>query len=208
MVRQVLDSIFVRGCIALPQACASLDDEAAEAIRARLDETQSAVGLLQDEEMRALWSETLRQVVNLNGLHGLVEGGGSRLLFDGGDMDAEELGMRLSRASSYGAVPMHTAAWIEGLLGTSGSLLIHEDRLWSILDEWLAGLTAEQFIETLPLLRRTFSRFSAPERRQLGERAAGGAGPREVSSDLDQERAARPLPLLRAILGIPEEVAF
>lgn len=65
---------------------------------------------------------------------------------------------------------------------------------------------AETFIELLPLLRRTFGSFSAPERQQLTERAtAGGAvrGPaRQIgSAPVDAARAARVLPVLHLLLG-------
>jgi hypothetical protein len=33
--------------------------------------------------------------------------------------------------------------------------------LWNTLDAWVTGLNAEDFVAALPLLRRTFSAFSA-----------------------------------------------
>jgi len=40
-----------------------------------------------------------------------------------------------------------------GFLNGSGLLLIHQDNLWQIMDEWLAHLEAERFTEILPVLR-------------------------------------------------------
>ena len=61
-----------------------------------------------------------------------------------------------------------------------------------------------------PLLRRTFSTFTSPERRQIGERArrgmagvsraAIGAQPR--AADFDQARAEAVLPLIARLLGM------
>ena len=55
----------------------------------------------------------------------------------------------------------------------------------------------------LPLLRRTFATFAAPERRQIGQMVKGGskATGETAASDLNEERAARALPLLVSILG-------
>ena len=53
--------------------------------------------------------------------------------------------------------------------------------------------------------RRAFAGFNAPERRQLGERAARpDAAVAAVSArpDWDQERAERVLPLFRQLLGV------
>jgi hypothetical protein len=59
----------------------------------------------------------------------------------------------------------------------------------------------------LPLLRRTFARFAAPERRQLGERVRAGQ-PRStlgaaVTDAFDAARADAVLPLLAQMLGLP-----
>ena len=39
-----------------------------------------------------------------------------------------------------------------------------------MVDNWVRSLSAEAFIELLPLLRRTFATFEWGERRQLGEK--------------------------------------
>jgi hypothetical protein len=99
--------------------------------------------------------------------------------------------------------PLSAAHWIEGFLSGSGLILVHDDALWSLVDGWLAQLTAEHFVEALPLLRRTFSTFQFGERRQMGERARRGvaqAGPAAVTG-VDAQRAARVLPVLRQIYG-------
>ena len=61
-------------------------------------------------------------------------------------------------------------------------------------------------MEVLPLLRRTFGEFAAPERRAIGERVRNrvrGGGDRSTAEllDLDLERAERVLPTLRLLLG-------
>ena len=95
---------------------------------------------------------------------------------------------------------------MEGLLKESGALLIHEDTLWHVIDDWVTGLPLESFILLLPLLRRTFSTFSSPEKRMIGERARQGAGPTNRQEagmqNFDQQCAEAVLPLLEILLGI------
>ncbi len=68
---------------------------------------------------------------------------------------------RLPRAA--GALP--AAAWIEGFLEDSGTVLIHGEGLLGVVDDWLSGLDPETFTELLPLVRRTVATIAAPERR-------------------------------------------
>ena len=84
--------------------------------------------------------------------------------------------------------------------------------MWDVIDGWLTALPADTFTQVLPLLRRTFSTFEPPERRQMGERARRGrakagshpaaAGAAGAPGDLDEARAAAVLPLLCQILGL------
>ncbi|HWT95165.1 MAG TPA: DUF5682 family protein, partial [Solirubrobacteraceae bacterium] len=139
-----------------------------------------------------------------------------RLLLDAGSADrtriADELSLALSRAADAGA----GAAWLEGFLAGSGLVLVHDERLLGLVDEWLAGLAGEQFEEVLPLVRRSFSVLSGPERRQVAERVkrtrvgdgAGASGAAEdaqaggLATELDLARAEPALDLVAQILGV------
>ena len=73
------------------------------------------------------------------------------------------------------------------------------------MNGWLLALPPDTFTELLPLLRRTVATFSAPERRELGERAAhvDGATPAAVQAAVavDPGRAQRVLPILHILLA-------
>jgi len=212
LVSRVVDGLVVRICVGLPGACASLDDDAAAAMFARIVGVDAALRLLQNAEHLAAWHAALRRVADLGGAHGLVAGRCCRILLDAGRLDADEAGRRLGLALSTAADPAQAAAWVEGRLKNSGLILLHDGGLWSILDRWVAGLSPEIFPQLLPLLRRTFATFPVGERRQLGERArvgAPGAGPapgaggaRGGQPDFDQERADAVLPLVARLLGL------
>ena len=104
--------------------------------------------------------------------------------------------------------PTRAAAWIEGFLAGSGQLLLHDDKLWRLVDDWLVQLREETFVALLPLLRRAFSAFTAPERRQLGERARqpAGTGRLTVNGDVEFEhaRAEAALRTVLTLLGVTE----
>lgn len=197
----VVEAILTRLCLGLPGSCGGLDDEAAERMSERLNGTQSVVRTLDDPSKTTDWLTALAVVADHVGIHPRIAGKAERLRFDLGAISGEDLATRLGLEASVGAPAKEMAAFVQGLLEGSGALLLHHEPLWSAVDAWVASLPAESFDETLPLIRRTFSLFSRPERRQLGERASGGT--REVAKvmTLNMERAERVIPVVRRILG-------
>jgi hypothetical protein len=204
----VLDSMVTRLCIGLPSACLSLDDDAAAAMHQRVAATHSALKLLANEEHSASWARTTRHLADMQGLHGLLAGACARRLLDENLEEDSVSWQRMSYALSVGADPSHAAAWLEGFLQGSGMILLHDERLFSAIDTWLAGLSGEEFVRLLPLLRRTFSKFPSGERRQIGERvkapvknATSTAEKSEVAA-WDTARADLLAPVLKQILGL------
>lgn len=206
-VRHVLDSLIVRAAIGLAGACASLDDAAAQAMLPRIASAHRAIRLVAEDAEQEEWLRALGGLAHQGGCHGLVAGLAARLRFDeqvdNGDTTAQLLG----RALSLGNAPAMAAAWLEGFLNQNALVLLHDRRLWALVDQWVAGLSGDYFTQVLPLVRRTFAAFNPPERRQLGEMAKSASGglssaPPEASDELDWQRAERPLPLLRVLLGL------
>ena len=90
---------------------------------------------------------------------------------------------------------------------SGGSEVILQDQpLLQLIDAWLCELDEEDFVESLPLLRRSFAGFDSVARRRLMETL--DKGPMEGSglqpaSNMDGEGAfIEALPLLYRILGI------
>ena len=175
-VRKILDTTVVRACVGLPTACAGLDDEAAEAMREAVDSAQQGLSLLPDLQLDD-WHRALAAVAGSEVVHGSVAGRATRLLLDAGLLDAEEVAARLSRRLSIATPARDAAAWLDGLISGDATLLIHDRRILQLVDGWVAGVDDDIFDDVLPLLRRTFSAFSKPERREIGEQVSriGGA---------------------------------
>lgn len=207
-VRPVLEGLIARVCVGLGPACQSLDDDAAATMRDHIRAVDQAVRLFESAEHGALWQQALARLAPVGSSHGLVCGLAARLLFDAGGEEEPGAITWLSQALSVGSTPTDAAAWLEGFLFQGGLLLVHDERLWQAVDDWLLGLSEEHFVHVLPLVRRTFSSFSDHERLQLNGRARQGQAPRPqavAAVGWNEERAAKPLPLLRRILGLGVE---
>jgi len=87
---------------------------------------------------------------------------------------------------------------------------VHDRDLLGVLDAWVGSLRADEFEVVLPMLRRTFGEFTAPERASIGRavrslagfsRSSGGPGAVAAVDDLDTERAGGAVRTVAAILG-------
>lgn len=198
----VTAGLLGRICAGLPSAAGSLSDEAAKELRDHIDKVQAAIGLLDDDALRERWLTTLASVAGRSDLHGLLAGRLTRLLLDAGRLDTAEVRRRLRLPLTVGTPPAHAAAWVEGFLAGGGLLLVHDDDLLELLDDWLADIAGDAFDDVLPLLRRTFGAFASGERRAIGDRIAHGrAAPAADGPVVDHERAAVVLPTLGTLLG-------
>ena len=205
MVQQVVEGLVTRIVIGLPNACAALNDDAAEEMYGRLVQVHSALLTLQDAKLLSDWNGVLVQLLDQVDLHGVIAGRCCRLLFDQKLLDAAEVERRMGLAIAPAVEPAKSMAWIDGFLRSSGLILLHNEELWQILNEWVGSVKGETFPQLLPLLRRTFSTFTAPERSQIGALARRGAAARSTSitdDTIDEDRARKVLPLVAQILGL------
>jgi hypothetical protein len=209
-IMSVIDGLFERVVVGLPGACGSLDDDAAQAMLESINHVQESVSLLNREDQQREWQKVLRQLINRDSVHGLVRGRCCRLLLEQKILDEEEL-QRLARLALSPVTPAPQAAsWVEGVLHGSGLQLLHLDGLWVALDSWLSELTEDVFVTLLPLLRRAFAGFHAPERQKMGEKVkhlrtrpqAGAKRDMKTDITLQRERADMVLPILAHILGV------
>jgi hypothetical protein len=207
-VGDVFDGIVVRVLAGLVRACQSLDDDAAAVMVERLGEMQHALSLVDHPARRRAFPTVLMELAD-GSTHGLLQGRATRILHDHGEWAASRVEQRLGRALSGGTPPAVGAAFVEGFLAGSGTVLVHDADLLAVVDGWLSGLTADAFAETVPLLRRTFGSFEPAERRQIGRLVAGGERerPHGFGPDLDEVRVLAALTTTRHLLGLPVHVS-
>jgi len=205
-LRAVFDGLVVRVLAGVVTACRSLDDSAAAAMVERLAGAQAALALIDHPARRSEWPAVLAVIAERGDVHGLVQGRATRLLHDGGSWNRATVGARLSRALSLGTTPAAGAAFVEGFVAGSGTVLVHDSELLGLIDAWVSSLSADAFIAVVPLLRRTFGAFEPGERRQLGLLIADQQVPAwsGFGSDVDGERATAALVTVRWLLGVPQ----
>ncbi len=213
-LRSVFDHLVTRTCLALPEACASLDEAAAGEMIERLSAADGAIRLTQDAAVARRWQDALGRLADRPATHPAPAGRATRLLLDGGALRADGVIDRLERAltPSGGATiesARYAADWLDGFLRNSGLLLVHDRQLLGAVDGWLVGLDDERFHIVLPLLRRTFSGYPESIRQQLHHRLRGTergrrAG-RESEQHFDEGRAAAVLTTIGRLLGFGSE---
>ena len=199
-LRKVSEVLVVRICAGLQRAVSSLDATNAATMRRRIDAVNTAIGLL-SESVRNRWLDTLATMIDRTDVHGLLLGRIIRLLLDAERLS--DVALRLQRALSAGVLAADKAAWVDGFFSDGALLLIHDAELRGLLDDWVCQLDDAQFVDTLPLLRRTFGTFGASERQAIAERVARGAESldRPRSEEFDVELAAAALATVDLILG-------
>ncbi|MFD6449325.1 DUF5682 family protein [Nocardia sp. NPDC060220] len=200
----VADGLLVRICAGLPGAVTGLDTDAAQALRTQIDAAHTAISTRDDEHATTEWLATLHRIADRDDVHGAIGGRAVRLLCDAERIDDAESARRLAAALSVGNTPAAKAAWIDGFLGGRGLLLVHDRELLRRIDEWLRDLNEDQFVATLPLLRRTFGSFESGERRAISQ-ALRDTGSAPTTADgpaaVDPIRGQLALRAATAILG-------
>ncbi|HEY0718740.1 MAG TPA: DUF5682 family protein [Streptosporangiaceae bacterium] len=204
----VADALAARICAGLPAAVTSLADDAAARMRDAVDRAHQALDLhAQHERGRAArdrWIAALTALADRRDLHGLLAGRMVRLLTDAGVLARAEAARRFGAQLSVGVPAAAKAAWAEGFLAGGGLLLVHDRDLLAILDGWVAGLDGPEFMDVLPLLRRTFGGYTPAERANIAgvvrHLDGGGPGPAGTGEPVDAARAAPVLATVAAIL--------
>lgn len=199
LLRVALHGLLARGAVGLPLACRGVDEDTAERAVKAVEGADDAVRLAADDEHRDTWQRALKSLVAMPDAHGLPTGRATRLLWETGALDSDEVATRLHRAVSLAA---GATAFVAGFLRGSAALLTADPRLFGVVDEWLTGLSGADFAAALPLLRRAVGDFSPAERRMLGDRVKGTvAGGAMAAGDWDEELAARLAGHVRDLLG-------
>ncbi|MFE4499524.1 DUF5682 family protein [Rhodococcus sp. NPDC056743] len=198
---EVVDGLSIRICTGLPVAVTGLDDASAEEFRDHLDKVHAAVLMRDDPESIARWLKVVEGLIDRGDVNGILTGRMVRLLRDAGSISEIDAAQRLSRALSIGSAPVDKAGWVDGFLGGGGLVLVHDRALLDLIDSWVGRLREQDFIDTLPLLRRTFGAFEAGERRAIGQAVRGGRDT-ETAVETDARRGRAAMAVVSDILGV------
>jgi hypothetical protein len=203
LVLGIVNSMITRICVSLPPACTGIDEDAAMHLLELFAKMNDAVNLLQQPDLVQLWQQTLSTVATSRNSSPVIGGYATRLLADHKIIAGDELINAFYYAMSAATAPGTAAAWLEGFLKGSGTLLLLDNNLWNIINDWVKQLGEDVFTQVLPLLRRTFANFSDAERRKLGEKARSGGATitKRKEAGFDEERAMKGIPVVMQLLG-------
>jgi hypothetical protein len=186
-------------------ASRNLDEEAAERLRAALAAFDASLDLLAEESLIESWCRTLTVLTSDAMAAPAIVGLAARRLYERAAATPEATAATLARALSPANPPKAAGGFLNGFVGQSAEVLLHDTTLFGIVDEWLASPEEADFLEILPMLRRAFAGFGAIERRRLLDQVGRGAPPPSaVATSIDEQAFAKALPLLRLILGIED----
>ena len=205
LVMSILDGMITRICIGLPNAVSAIDEDAAQKLLDSVYILHDAVNTLQHQATVTQWQQALQNIANSPVTSPVIAGYATRLLVDYKLLEGDELVKSFHFRMSRTSLPGISAAWLEGFLKGSGTILLLDETLWNVVNNWVSALDDDAFMQVLPLLRRAFSHFSQPERRKIGEKAKSGRT-ETVSSyrndAFDYERAKKGIPIVLRLLGM------
>lgn len=202
LVQHLLAVLLPRIFIGLPPATLHLEEEPARRIFQQILQVHQGLSLLSNPADQSAWYACLRQIGQQIEAHPLLQGLASRLLFDESQESIEATAKTMEFALSRVVEPAVKALWLEGFLHGNALLIIYQPALWQMLNDWVAGLSQSELYDSLPILRRTFARFSASERKQLltmGREGKAAFGPAPLL--LDEARSELLKPAILAILN-------
>ena len=206
VLREVVTGLVQRACLALPAGAVGPDDAAAEALFEGLIGLSAGLQSLRDPALSGSWEKALKMVLARPQSHGLLAGRCCRLLLDGRALSKVEATTHFQQRLSGEA--KDAASWLDGFLRGSGLLLAHDAQLRQLLDQFVCAASEADFLDILPLLRRSFSSFSSSSRQQLSEALSEAPlarpAPLLEPRRFDRRRADALNPLLAALLGKSE----
>lgn len=173
-VLAVIHSVIPRISARLPSVCHSLDEDPARALAVATEQCDHAIALLAVEQTSEFWITALRKILQQGSSHGFIAGKCCRLLMEHQQLGAEETADMMQYELSQGSSVERESQWLEGFIAGGATILIHDDVLWNIVDEWLRSQSSDRFIEQLPILRKCFAQFSREESAQLLNKAKHG----------------------------------
>jgi Family of unknown function (DUF5682) len=213
-LRLLVTSLAEAVCSGLVYAGRNLQSDAAEALRSTLAELHQSFVLLDDGRLTGDWRRALHRLADDRDGHAMLRGLAVRVLYEQGVIAAAATGDYLSRALSRAVPPLEAGLWLDGFLGQSGQVLLHDQVLTGLIDGWISALSVDDFTALLPMLRRAFASIDRVERRRLldtlrrpMQKAAHADGQPAPDADPAAPGFAAALPLLLTILGIDQAEA-
>jgi hypothetical protein len=182
-----------------------LDEDTTSARIAAMEAYDEALRLFGDDALTFSWQNELAKIVDDDQATASLAGLSLRRLHDVRAWEMPRVASEFARHTGP-RQPKESGAFLEGFLRGGSEVLLQDEPLLELLDAWLCDLSETDFIDSLPLLRRSMSNFDTVARRRLleslqrGRQQSTPAAPQPASESNAAFEAA--LPLLYKILGL------
>ncbi len=165
-LRNLIQALAVEINAGIRLQAQNLDTEAASAQLKAMEAFDEALTLFTDEALSTSWRKQLLHLVDDDTTTPILAGFSLRRLYELHVLNLAATAVAFSRHTSP-KTPQYAGAFLEGFLRGGSEILLHDESLLTLLDQWLCGLTGPAFLEMLPLLRRSLQGFDATARRRL-----------------------------------------
>lgn len=186
----VLEQLFLRACLILPESC-SCDDDGAKNVIVGIEALNR---LVRDQDFidEERWIAALMEVARRDDLNTKLSGLAAAVLLEWGRLDNETLGTEVERRLSRGMPAELGAGWFEGLAMKNHFALIARMSLWEKLSEYIDTLDDEDFKRAVVFLRRAFADFTSGEKDSIAENLGElwKVNPQQVSEILNADLTA------------------
>ena len=183
----------------------SLDEPASASRIEAMEAFDEALTLFADPTLTASWNTELGHLVDDDQVVAAVAGLSLRRLHDRSIWPIDSIATAFALHTT-GRPPQHAGAFLEAFLRGGSEIILQDAPLLQLVDAWLCFLTAQDFLESLPLLRRSLSQFDTIGRRRLVDKLKQGPQQSTTISPGSQQNTnpafASALPLLYQILGL------
>lgn len=206
-LEKITTRLFNKVNITVFNACYGLDEDNSNVMFELISAFDHAIKIADNEDIETEWYAALEKFLFKIGIHHVIIGCIVRLLIDNNQVEEERAKSLFSYYLTSTNPPLEVAFWIEGFLRGSGSILLYDNRIWNLIYTWVFQVERVAFLELLPILRRSFSKFEFAERRKIGEKAKAGLFEEKVMienkdhEDFDYEMAKSILPYIQKFLG-------
>ncbi len=204
LVETVIEAALPRIFIGLPATCKHVNDEMADTLFAKMIAVNNAIQLLHNPAHTESWNHTLQSMIRHSlDIHRKLAGAICRMLMERKLLSPEQVGTNMNLELSSRLDHTQSARWLEGFLYGTGLLLIHNPVMIKIISDWLKDLKEDVFLEILPLLRRSFSEYSNPERASIA-RIVAAKDEIEIQKYSDErnfQNIKHIEPILKTLLG-------
>ena len=164
---QILTQIFNRAVLLLPAAAQAADD-AVEQVCAGLT-ILSDLCARSPLVNRELFEAAIRALLDSYAAHPKVTGLAAAIAHLAKMLAENELLTCLKQRLSRGNPPLHGALFLDGFLSVNKIVLVHNRALVTLLDHFVQAIRPEDFVTTLPVLRRAFAELTQSERHYFSE---------------------------------------